>query len=129
MWSKVLHANIFGLNSLISKLSPCCCNGCGCMLMEPKERNQVLGIQRLLRLDLSVVCGSFFFGLKKISSEMLVYMWTPRENNSLQHQQQAMEEYSGIRLVHLLTTCAESMQRGDVSLAGFLIGDVQIILE
>ncbi|XP_043698969.1 DELLA protein GAI1-like [Telopea speciosissima] len=57
------------------------------------------------------------------------------QNNSLQHQQQltavmaaAMEEDSGIRLVHLLMICAESVQRGDVSLAGSLITDMQNLL-
>lgn len=40
----------------------------------------------------------------------------------------AMEEDSGIRLVHMLMTCAESVQRGDISLAGSLIDDMQALL-
>ncbi|KAF6162368.1 hypothetical protein GIB67_005288 [Kingdonia uniflora] len=39
-----------------------------------------------------------------------------------------MEEDSGIRLVHLLMTCAETVQRGDVSLAGSLIEDMQTLM-
>nr|AWJ68067.1 GRAS11 [Tamarix hispida] len=36
-----------------------------------------------------------------------------------------VEEDSGIRLVHLLMTCADSVQRGALSLAGFLIEDMR----
>ncbi|KAL5572737.1 hypothetical protein UlMin_022334 [Ulmus minor] len=57
-----------------------------------------------------------------------------QQNIALQQQQQqltfvtAMEEDSGIRLVHLLMTCAESVQRGDLSLAGSLIETMQSLL-
>lgn len=40
----------------------------------------------------------------------------------------AMEEDSGIRLVHMLMTCSESVQRGDLSLATSLIEDMQGLL-
>ncbi|EEF33021.1 DELLA protein GAI1, putative [Ricinus communis] len=40
----------------------------------------------------------------------------------------ATEEDSAIRLVHLLMTCAESIQRGDLSLAGSLVEDMQALL-
>ncbi|KAL5729476.1 Protein SLENDER RICE1-LIKE 1 [Ranunculus cassubicifolius] len=40
----------------------------------------------------------------------------------------AIEEDSGIRLVHLLMGSAESVQRGDVSLAGSLIQEMQALL-
>lgn len=40
----------------------------------------------------------------------------------------AMEEDSGIRLVQLLVTCAESVQRGDLALAGSLIENMQALL-
>lgn len=40
----------------------------------------------------------------------------------------AMEEDSGIRLVHMLVTCAESVQRGDLALAGSLIENMQSLL-
>ncbi|KAJ8750416.1 hypothetical protein K2173_015555 [Erythroxylum novogranatense] len=40
----------------------------------------------------------------------------------------AVEEDSGIRLVHTLMTCAESIQRGDHSLAASLIEDMQALL-
>lgn len=40
----------------------------------------------------------------------------------------AMEEDSGIRLVHMLMTCAESVQRGELTLAGSLIEDMQALL-
>nr|AQQ12219.1 DELLA protein [Prunus salicina] len=40
----------------------------------------------------------------------------------------AMEEDSGIRLVHLLVTCAESVQRGDLALAGSQIENMQTLL-
>ncbi|OMO57931.1 Transcription factor GRAS [Corchorus olitorius] len=40
----------------------------------------------------------------------------------------AMEEDSGIRLVHMLMTCAECVQRGDLSLATSLIDDMQGLL-
>ncbi|KAF5195155.1 Scarecrow-like transcription factor pat1 [Thalictrum thalictroides] len=40
----------------------------------------------------------------------------------------AIEEDSGIRLVHLLMACAESVQRGDVSLAGSIIGEMKSLL-
>ncbi|KAL5975237.1 Protein SLENDER RICE1-LIKE 1 [Asimina triloba] len=57
--------------------------------------------------------------------------------DALQQQQQqqltvlsAMEEEedSGIRLVHLLMSCAESMQRGDVQLTGSLIEEMRLLL-
>ncbi|KAG9459410.1 hypothetical protein H6P81_003918 [Aristolochia fimbriata] len=38
------------------------------------------------------------------------------------------EEDSGIRLVHLLMTCAESLQRGNASLAGTLIDEMRGLL-
>nr|AWK58869.1 DELLA3 [Fagopyrum tataricum] len=40
-----------------------------------------------------------------------------------------MEENSGIRLVHLLLTCAESVQRGDISLAVALLNEMKILLK
>lgn len=40
----------------------------------------------------------------------------------------AMEEDSGIRLVHMLLTCAESIQRGELALAGSLIENMQALL-
>ncbi|NP_001315676.1 DELLA protein GAI-like [Malus domestica] len=40
----------------------------------------------------------------------------------------AMEEDSGIRLVHLLVTCAESVQRGELALAGSLIENMQALM-
>ncbi|XP_062090678.1 DELLA protein SLR1-like [Humulus lupulus] len=40
----------------------------------------------------------------------------------------AMEEDSGIRLVHMLLTCAESVQRGDLPLARSLIETMQPLL-
>ncbi|KAL6974323.1 hypothetical protein U1Q18_028504 [Sarracenia purpurea var. burkii] len=40
----------------------------------------------------------------------------------------AMEEDSGIRLVHVLMTCADSVQRGDFSLAAALIDQMQGLL-
>ncbi|KAM5547815.1 protein SLENDER RICE1-LIKE 1-like [Rosa sericea] len=39
-----------------------------------------------------------------------------------------MEEDSGIRLVQLLVTCAESVQRGDLALAGSIIETMQALL-
>ncbi|XVE98254.1 hypothetical protein REPUB_Repub03eG0089900 [Reevesia pubescens] len=53
------------------------------------------------------------------------------EQQSLNHQLTvvtAMEEDSGIRLVHKLMTCAECVQRGDLSLATSLIDDMQGLL-
>ncbi|CAI0389691.1 unnamed protein product [Linum tenue] len=40
----------------------------------------------------------------------------------------AVEEDSGIRLVHMLMTCAEYVQRGELALAGSLIQDMQSLL-
>ncbi|KAJ7956625.1 DELLA protein [Quillaja saponaria] len=40
----------------------------------------------------------------------------------------AMEEDSGIRLVHMLMTCADSVQHDDLTLAGSLIEDMQSLL-
>lgn len=40
----------------------------------------------------------------------------------------AMEEDSGIRLVHMLVTCAESVQRGELALAGSLLESMQALL-
>ncbi|XVF88449.1 hypothetical protein PTKIN_Ptkin19aG0052100 [Pterospermum kingtungense] len=63
---------------------------------------------------------------------------TPQMNQNISYNQQslnnqltvatAMEEYFGIRLVHMLMTCAESVQRGDLSLATSLIEDMQGLL-
>lgn len=39
-----------------------------------------------------------------------------------------MDEDSGIRLVHMLMTCAELVQRGEFSLAGALIDEMQLLL-
>ncbi|XP_022756466.1 DELLA protein GAI-like [Durio zibethinus] len=53
------------------------------------------------------------------------------EQQSLNHQLTvvtAMEEDSGIMLVHMLMTCAECVQRGDLSLATSLIDDMQGLL-
>lgn len=38
------------------------------------------------------------------------------------------EEDSGIRLVHLLMTCADSVQRGDIAMAGSLIDEMRLVL-
>ena len=40
----------------------------------------------------------------------------------------AMEEDSGIRLVHMMITCAELVQRGELPLAGSLIEEMQALL-
>ncbi|XP_054805285.1 protein SLENDER RICE1-LIKE 1-like [Prosopis cineraria] len=40
----------------------------------------------------------------------------------------SMEENSGIRLVHMLMTCADSLQRGELALAGSLLEDMQGLL-
>ncbi|GMJ07462.1 RESTORATION ON GROWTH ON AMMONIA 2, GIBBERELLIC ACID INSENSITIVE [Hibiscus trionum] len=56
---------------------------------------------------------------------------TTYEQQSLDHQLTvvtAMEEDSGIRLVHMLMSCAECVQRGDFSLANSLINDMQRLL-
>ncbi|XP_021276014.1 DELLA protein SLR1-like [Herrania umbratica] len=53
------------------------------------------------------------------------------ERQSLNHQLTvvtAMEEDSGIRLVHMLMICAECVQRGDLPLASSLIDDMQRLL-
>ncbi|GAB4832919.1 Protein SLENDER RICE1-LIKE 1 [Ancistrocladus abbreviatus] len=39
-----------------------------------------------------------------------------------------VEEDSGIRLVHMLMTCAEAVQRGQLALAGSLIGEMKALL-
>ncbi|KAJ4708349.1 DELLA protein [Melia azedarach] len=58
--------------------------------------------------------------------------FTPQQDISQQQQQlmvvSSMEEDSGIRLVHILMTCAESVQRGDLALAGSLIEDMKALL-
>ncbi|KAJ4950737.1 hypothetical protein NE237_027569 [Protea cynaroides] len=61
--------------------------------------------------------------------------WIDQTNPQPQQQQltaavaaAAAEEDSGIRLVHLLMTCAGSVQRGDVASAGSLIDDMQALL-
>ncbi|KAI4335790.1 hypothetical protein L6164_014400 [Bauhinia variegata] len=59
-----------------------------------------------------------------------------RRNASQPHQHQhqqltvvaSLEEDSGIRLVHMLMTCADSLQRGELPLAGSLIEDMQALL-
>ncbi|XAR53289.1 hypothetical protein NMG60_11021787 [Bertholletia excelsa] len=40
----------------------------------------------------------------------------------------ATEEDSGIQLVHVLMTCAESLDRGEISLAGLLIDEMRVLL-
>ncbi|XWS26930.1 hypothetical protein CRYUN_Cryun26dG0072300 [Craigia yunnanensis] len=53
------------------------------------------------------------------------------EQQSLNHQLTvvtAMEEDSGIRLVHMLMTCAECVHRGDLFLATSMIDDMQGLL-
>ncbi|KAF8393285.1 hypothetical protein HHK36_021526 [Tetracentron sinense] len=56
--------------------------------------------------------------------------WT--EQNTHEQQQltvvTAVEEDSAIRLVHLLMTCAESVQRGELGLAGSLIEEMRGLL-
>ncbi|XP_030552860.2 DELLA protein DWARF8-like [Rhodamnia argentea] len=59
----------------------------------------------------------------------------PHQNVVVPQQQQqqltvvaALEEDSGIRLVHALMTCAESVQRGDSSLARSLVEEMQALL-
>ncbi|KAJ9672624.1 hypothetical protein PVL29_026020 [Vitis rotundifolia] len=49
-------------------------------------------------------------------------------NNSWLTVVTTMEEDSGIRLVHMMMTCAESVQRGDLPLAGSLIEEMQTLL-
>ncbi|KAJ7978854.1 DELLA protein [Quillaja saponaria] len=55
-----------------------------------------------------------------------------QQSNLAQPQQltvvTAMEEDLGIRLVHMLMTCANSLQRGELALAGSLIEDMQGLL-
>ncbi|XWS70641.1 hypothetical protein CRYUN_Cryun03dG0064100 [Craigia yunnanensis] len=54
------------------------------------------------------------------------------EQQSLNHQLTvvtAMEEDSGIRLVHMLMMCAECVQLGDLSLATLLIDNMQLLLK
>ncbi|KAF5741963.1 DELLA protein SLR1-like [Tripterygium wilfordii] len=57
---------------------------------------------------------------------------TPWAYDSASHQQltviTTVEEDSGIRLVHTLMTCAESVQRGELALARSLIEDMQGLL-
>jgi DELLA protein len=57
--------------------------------------------------------------------------WTDRDAPQQMNQftvVTAMEEDSGIRLVHMLMTCAESVQRGALAFAGSLIEDMQALL-
>lgn len=59
--------------------------------------------------------------------------WTDHDAPQQQQPNQfpvvtAMEEDSGIRLVHNLMTCAESIQRGELAFAGSLIEDMQALL-
>ncbi|PIA65400.1 hypothetical protein AQUCO_00100705v1 [Aquilegia coerulea] len=54
--------------------------------------------------------------------------FTPSQSQPLTTVVAAIEEDSGIRLVHLLMACAESVQRGDVSLAGSIIGEMKSLL-
>ncbi|CAI0629078.1 unnamed protein product [Linum tenue] len=49
-------------------------------------------------------------------------------HNQQPSQLTVVEEDSGIRLVHMLMTCAEYVQRGELSLAGSLIQDMQSLL-
>ncbi|KAG6587930.1 DELLA protein GAI, partial [Cucurbita argyrosperma subsp. sororia] len=54
------------------------------------------------------------------------------QHQNLSHNQltvvTAMEEDSGIKLVHMLVTCADSIHRGDFPLAGSLIVEMQSLL-
>ncbi|KAL6226417.1 hypothetical protein ACLB2K_000379 [Fragaria x ananassa] len=52
----------------------------------------------------------------------------PMQNHQQITSFTAMEEDSGIRLVQLLVTCAESVQRGDLALAGSIIETMQALL-
>ncbi|XP_065850129.1 protein SLENDER RICE1-LIKE 1-like [Euphorbia lathyris] len=52
---------------------------------------------------------------------------SPQEHNQLMVLP-AVEEDSAIRLVHMLMTCAESVQRGELALAGSLIENMQGLL-
>ncbi|XP_058074610.1 protein SLENDER RICE1-LIKE 1-like [Magnolia sinica] len=60
--------------------------------------------------------------------------WQPDPCTDPMQQQQLTvmaaleEEDSGIRLVHLLMTCAEAMQRGEIALAGSLIDEMRLLL-
>ncbi|KAK6945044.1 Transcriptional factor DELLA, N-terminal [Dillenia turbinata] len=65
--------------------------------------------------------------------------WTDQigsqQNQNLNHNQQLTvvsttmdEEDSGIRLVHMLMSCAELMQRGDFSLVASMIQEMQVLL-
>ncbi|GAY50530.1 hypothetical protein CUMW_127360 [Citrus unshiu] len=58
--------------------------------------------------------------------------FTTTQQQQQQQQQMmivtAMEEDSGIRLVHMLMTCAESVQRGEMAVAGSLIEDMKGLL-
>lgn len=51
----------------------------------------------------------------------------PAEHTTIPHMV-VPEEDSGIRLVHLLMTCAESVQRGEFSLAGYAIDEMQSLM-
>lgn len=66
------------------------------------------------------------------NNQWLVDYKIPPNQNNQQLQQltvvASMEEDSGIRLVHMLMTCADSLQRGELSLAGSLIDDMQALL-
>ena len=57
----------------------------------------------------------------------------PQQHHDIAQQQQltvmtSMEEDSGIRLVHMLMTCADSLQRGELALASSLIEDMHGLL-
>ncbi|KAK7304187.1 hypothetical protein RJT34_15297 [Clitoria ternatea] len=50
------------------------------------------------------------------------------QNQQLTLSTTTVEEDSGIRLVHMLITCADSVQRGDLPFAGSLIENMQALL-
>ncbi|KAK1392567.1 DELLA domain-containing protein [Heracleum sosnowskyi] len=54
--------------------------------------------------------------------------WTADNTTSYYDTQQIIEEDSSIRLVHVLMSCADSVQRGNLSLAGAFIEELQILL-
>ncbi|KAF3442707.1 hypothetical protein FNV43_RR16624 [Rhamnella rubrinervis] len=66
-----------------------------------------------------------------LNQSMVSEAWTQQHQNISHHQLMAVtatEEDSGIRLVHTLVMCAESVQRGELALAGSLLENMQALL-
>ncbi|XWS17192.1 hypothetical protein CRYUN_Cryun33cG0047200 [Craigia yunnanensis] len=88
-------------------------------------------------------CPSEFI-MDPVTNQTLENVWTtaephtPQVHQNISYEQQSLnhqlavvtatEEDSGIRLVHMLMTCAECVQRGDLSLATSLMDDMQGLL-